>query len=129
MKKLLSQIIACSIGLWLATLFVSGVSVSILQNSAFFGVQLTAQWQIFLLLGISLGLLNYFVKPMLKLIALPLEIITLGLFTLVINMGLLWVLDKIFNELYISQAWSLLYTALIVWALNLIIQKILIKKD
>jgi len=40
------------------------------------------------ILGIILGLLNYFVKPILEVISLPLEIITLGLFTFVINIFL-----------------------------------------
>lgn len=35
--------------------------------------------------AIALGLLNFFVKPVLKLLTLPITILTLGLFLLVIN--------------------------------------------
>ena len=129
MKRLLSQVIAATLGLWLATLFVQGVIVRAYPRSNFFGFPLTAQWEIFLVLGIVLGLLNYFLKPLLKMLALPLEIITLGLFTIVINMALIWLLDKMFDELYVPFFLPLLYTTLIVWALNLIIQKILVKKE
>lgn len=128
MKKLLSQIVSATLGLWLATLFVQGVAVSAYADSSFFGIPLVSQWQVFLVLGIILGLLNYFVRPILKAITLPLEIITLGLFSLVINMGLIWFLDLMFTELYVPWMWPLLYTTLIVWALNLIIQKFLIKE-
>lgn len=127
MKKLLSQIAAAGLGLWLATMFLPEVSVNYFADSSFFGFPITAQWQMFLVLGIILGLLNYFLGPILKTIALPLEIITLGLFSLVINAGLLWFLDLIFEELTIPWMWPLIYTTLIIFGLNLVIKKILIK--
>lgn len=127
MKKLLSQIIAAAAGLWLATMFVPGVTVNAYPESNFFGIALTAQWQIFLFLGLVLGLLNYFVKPLLKTLSLPLEIITLGFFSLVINMGLIWILDLIFDELQTPWLYPLLYTTLIIWGINLILQIIFVK--
>ncbi|KKQ21533.1 MAG: hypothetical protein US35_C0022G0028 [Parcubacteria group bacterium GW2011_GWA2_37_10] len=127
MKKLLSQIVAASFGLWLATLFISGVKVRLLPDSNFFGVNITQQWQIFLTLGIILGLLNFFVKPVLKVLALPLEIITLGLFSIVISMAMIWIVTVIFKELTIPLFLPLFLTSLIIWALNLLIQKLIIK--
>ncbi len=121
MKRLFSQVVAAILGLWLATLFVPGVVIRTYPKSNFFGFPLTAQWEIFLVLGIVLGLLNYFLKPLLKTLALPLEIITLGLFTIVINMALLWLLDVMFDELYVPLLLPLLYTTLIIWGLNIII--------
>jgi putative membrane protein len=129
MRKLLSQIVAGSLGLWLAMLFVPGFIVRAYPDSNFFGFPLTAQWEIILVLGIVLGLLNYFLKPLLKILSLPLEIVTLGLFTVVINMGLLWLLDTMFDELHIPLFLPLLYTTLIIWVLNLIISKIITKHE
>lgn len=129
MKKLLSQIIAATIGLWVATLIVPSVIVRAYPESNFFGFPFTAQWQIFLVLGIVLGILNYYLKPLLKTLALPLEIITLGLFTIVIDMAIIWFLDLLFNELYVPLFLPLLYTTLIIWILNLIISKLLVKKE
>jgi len=129
MKKLLSQVVSAGLGLWLASMFVSGVVVTHYADSSFFGISLTEQWQMFLALGITLGLLNYFIAPILKALALPLEIVTFGLFTLVINGGLIWFLDLIFDEVRIPWMLPLLYTTLIIWALNLVIQKILIKNE
>src|SRR6476660_721175 len=37
-----------------------------------------------------LGLLNFFVKPILSILALPITFMTLGLFSLVINLIILW---------------------------------------
>lgn len=128
MKRLLSQVVSATLGLWLATLVVKGVIIRSYPGSNFFGIPLKAQWEIILVLGIVLGLLNYFLKPLLKTLALPLEVLTLGLFTIVINMGILWLLDKMFDELYIPLFLPLLYITLIIWGLNLIISFILIRK-
>ena len=127
MKRLLSQIIAAAVGLWLATLFVQGVMVKAYPGSNFFGFPLTQQWEIFLLLGVVLGLLNYFLRPLLKTLALPLEIITLGLFTIVIDMALIWLLDLMFDELSVPLFLPLLYTTLIIWGLNIIISFFIVK--
>lgn len=118
-KKLLSQMIAAAVGLWAASQFVPGVSVRLLPDSNFFGVRLTALWQVFLLLGIILGILNFFVKPVLNIIALPLRLITLGIFGFFINMALVWAVDVMFKELYAPWLWPLLWTTVIIWASNL----------
>lgn len=128
MNKLLSQIIAATIGLWLSTMFVPEVIIRTYPTSNFFGFTLTAQWQIFLVLGIALGLINYFLKPFLKALSLPLEIISLGLFAVIINMALIWLLDLIFSELTVPFFLPLLYTTLIIWILNIIISLFLRKK-
>jgi putative membrane protein len=121
--------VAAGAGLWLASLYVPGVKVISYSNSQFFGFNLTHSWQIFLLLGVFLGLLNYFLRPILKTLSLPLEIVTLGLFTIVIDMALIWLIDIIFDELKISLWLPLLYTALIIWILNIIINFFLTKHN
>lgn len=127
MKRLLSQIIAAALGLWLAMLYVPGVIIRAYPNSNFFGFALKQQWEVIVILGIVLGLLNYFLKPILKILSLPLEIITLGLFTIVINMGLIWILDQMFDELHVPLFLPLLYATLIIWGLNVILEFFLVK--
>ena len=129
MKKLLSQIISAGLGLWLAVLFVPGVSMALRPDTNFFGFALTSQWELFLVLGIVLGLLNYFVRPALDALALPLKIITLGLFSIVINMAMIWLLDLIFVEISIPLLWPLLYTSIIIWFLNFVIIKLIVKDN
>ncbi|MCX6720900.1 MAG: phage holin family protein [Candidatus Staskawiczbacteria bacterium] len=121
MKRLLSQIVAAALGLWLAMLYVPGVVIKAYPTSNFFGFPLTAQWEVILVLGIVLGLLNYFLRPILKTLALPLEIITLGLFTIIIDMGLIWLLETMFDELTVPFFLPLLYTTLVIWISNIII--------
>ena len=129
MKRLISQIVAAALGLWLATLFVPGVMIRAYPTSNFFGFSLTAPWEIILVLGVVLGLLNYFLRPILKTLTLPLQVVTLGLFTVVIDVAILWLLDLMFDELYIPLFLPLLYTALIIWGLNIIISFFIVKHE
>lgn len=128
-KKLLSQVVAATAGLWLAVLFVPGVIINIYPESNLFGINLTSQWQIFLVLGFVLGLINFFIKPVIKAITLPLRIISLGIFNLAINMAMIWLLDIMFDEISILLWLPLLETVLIIFALNFIVQKLIIKED
>ncbi len=119
-NKLISQIIASALGIFLAVHFVSGVSLSIVPGqSEIFSIPITETWQMFLVVGLILGLLNLFVKPILGLITLPLKILTLGFFSLVINMAMIWIVDVVFLELVINGLTSLFWTTIVVWGINL----------
>lgn len=121
MKRLISQIAAGIAGLWLADYLIKEVVVRLYPNSSFFGFKLTAEWQIFLILGTTLGLINFFLKPIINTITLPLRIITLGIFGILVSMGMIWLLDSMFQEFSAPWFYPLLWTTLIVWAINLII--------
>ena len=108
MSKLIFQIIAGILGLWLATKFVPGVEFS-------------GSLQALCLAGLVLGLINFFIKPILKLITLPIRILTLGLFSLVINIAIVWlVADVLFpGDLEIHGLLPLFFTTLIIWLVSL----------
>jgi putative membrane protein len=59
-------------------------------------------WQLYLIAGVILGVLNTFIKPILKVLGFPFIIITFGLFTLVINGVILLLLQKIISFLNIA---------------------------
>ena len=122
MNSLILQIIAGILGFFLATKFVPGVSLEILPGqSSLFGIEFTASWQILLLIGFALGLINFFIKPILKMITLPLRILTFGLFSLVINVGIIWTVDILFPELVISGIIPLFWTTVIIWGVSLLL--------
>jgi len=69
--------------------------------------------------GLVLGLINFFIRPILKIISAPLIILSLGLFTIVINMFLLWVLEYLVPELAITGFWSYFWGVLIISLVNI----------
>lgn len=55
--------------------------------------------------AILLGLINMFIKPLIILITLPLTILTLGAFILVINAGILMLIDNLVDGFKIKGFW------------------------
>jgi putative membrane protein len=56
-------------------------------------------WSGFVIVGISIGFLNNFIKPILKILSLPFIILTFGVFLIVINGLVLWLIEWVFAEL------------------------------
>jgi putative membrane protein len=71
------------------------------------------------LTALILGILNAFIRPILMLIALPLVILTLGLFTFVINALLLrlvaWFLPDFFH---VENFWAAFFGAAVIWIIS-----------
>jgi len=122
MERLFWQIIVGILGIYLGINFVPGVSVEIPpEGIIFLGMKLTAQWQVIVLIGIVLGLVNFFIKPIFKIVTLPLRILTFGLFGFVINMLMIWLVDIFFPELVISGIVPLFWLTIIVWVLSFLL--------
>ncbi len=102
--------------------FVPGVSLKIpAEGVIFLGMKLTQEWQVLVLVGVALGLVNFFIKPILKIVTLPLRILTFGLLGLVINMLLIWAVDIFFPELVIEGLAPLFWLTVIVWGINFLL--------
>ncbi len=69
--------------------------------------------------GLLLGLINFFIKPIVKLISAPLIALTLGLFIIAINIALLWLLEYFVPELTITGFWSYFWGVLIISLVNM----------
>ena len=55
-----------------------------------------------LLTALMLGLLNVFIRPLLIVLTLPLNVLTLGLFTFVINALLFWFAGSFIRGFYVT---------------------------
>ncbi|MDD4989729.1 MAG: phage holin family protein [Candidatus Pacebacteria bacterium] len=118
-KSLIGAIVASILGLYLATLLVPGVYID------GHGTQF---WKALALAGLVLGLLHFFVKPIIDLITLPLRLLTLGLIGILINIAIVEVVDILFPSLHIKGFLALFFTSLIVWGVDVLISFIFKKK-
>ena len=73
----------------------------------------------YLIAGTILGLLNLIVRPILKVIAFPIILLTLGLFTIVINALLIWGAGQLTGYISFDNYYSLLWATLIVAIVNI----------
>ncbi len=63
------------------------------------GIQREGDWVTLLLVALVFGVLNAIIRPILALLSCPLQILTLGLFTLVLNAGMLMLTSAISQSL------------------------------
>jgi uncharacterized membrane protein YvlD (DUF360 family) len=79
-----------------------------------------------LLVGLTVGLLIFFIRPLLSLITLPLRIITLNLFSIVIMMFLIFLVDCLFpaDMFEIFGIQNYFYATLMVWGSEKILSMI-----
>ena len=53
------------------------------------GLSFDGDWWWWLIFGLAIGVINSTIKPIAKLLTIPIRVVTLGLFTLAINVGLM----------------------------------------
>ena len=72
-----------------------------------------------------LGIINTFLRPVLILLTLPINILTFGLFTLVINGLVFYLAGNIVEGFYIADFWSAFWGALIFSLINILITSLI----
>ncbi len=82
------------------------------------GIEFEGNWMSLLWLALIFGLLNALVRPLLKFLTCPLIILTLGLFTIVINTIMLmltsWIGQSFNLGLSVDGFWSALLGSLVI---------------
>jgi len=106
MRKFIIQILSNAVAIYLAAWLIRGFDFS-------------GDWITLILTGFVLGLINFFIRPILKFISFPLIILSLGLFTIVINMILLGIADWLILELTIDGLWPLFWGVIVISIVNL----------
>ena len=71
------------------------------------------------------GILNTFLKPLFILLTLPINILSLGLFTFVINAIMLGLTSAFLDGFYVAGFWSALAGAIVISIVSMILNKVL----
>jgi putative membrane protein len=108
----LIRLLVNAAALWVATRLVPGVS--------FDGGALP-----FLGVALVFGVVNAFIRPLLKILTFPLILVTLGLFALVVNGLMLWLTSSLSASLglgfHVSGFWAAFWGAIVVSVTSLIL--------
>ena len=89
-----------ALGLWLATAWVQGVSIDTPAT--------------LILAGILLGVVNSIIRPIAILLTLPMTILTLGLFLLVINAGMVALVAWMLPGMHVTSFGAAFWTSILV---------------
>ncbi|MBI4085820.1 MAG: phage holin family protein [Candidatus Liptonbacteria bacterium] len=106
-SKILVALIGNIIGLVVAEYFVAGFDLNI-------------GYRELLALGVALTVLNLVLKPVIKLFFGPIIILTLGISLILVNAVILYILDIFSKNLTIESVTALIYSSLIVGAVNFV---------
>ncbi|MEV4559502.1 phage holin family protein [Kitasatospora sp. NPDC049285] len=119
MKNFVIKTLINAAAIWVAAWIVTGITLS--------GRDWQQKTVTVLAVALIFGVVNFLVKPLVKLFSLPLFVLTLGLITFVINALMLWLTswasDKLDLDFHVEGFWPALLGALIIsvvsWGLNL----------
>lgn len=110
--KILVRLMINAAALWVAVRLVPGVSF-------------TGNWRLLLVVALVFGILNALLKPLLMILTLPFLLITLGLFTFVLNAFLLWTTSALSGAMglgfHVEGFWAAFLGALVVSAVSLVL--------
>ena len=103
---------------WFIRWVVMTVAIMIVAKT-FRGLNVIGWWDAFLS-AVLLSVVNAFIRPVVVVLTLPINIMTLGLFTLVINAVLLLLVDAILPGLRVSGFWSAVVASLFIGVLSFV---------
>ncbi len=95
-----------ALGLWVSSAHVPGVRID--GPSTLF------------LAGILLGVVNAIVRPIAVFLTLPMTVVTLGLFLLVINAGMVGLVAWMLPGMHVAGFWAAFWTSVIVSVVSMI---------
>ena len=95
-----------ALGLWLATYWVHGIRI---DNAA-----------TLVLAGLLLGVVNAIVRPILFILTLPVTILTLGIFLLILNAGMVALVAWFVPGFHLADFRAAFLTWLIVWVVGVL---------
>lgn len=84
-------------------------------------------WYAAFIAALVLGLVNALIRPIILLLTLPVNILTLGLFTLVINALMLWLVSSIVKGFELQGFAPAFWGALILWLIGWLVNSSLKK--
>ncbi|GAA0965770.1 phage holin family protein [Frigoribacterium faeni] len=132
MTRFIVRLLVNAVALWLTTLIVSGVSVDAYGTGGTTETVLT-----YLLVALIFGIVNGVVGTVIRVVAFPLYVLTLGLVSLIVN-GLLlgivaWISGLIGFGLDIDGFWwgvlGALVLAILAWLIGIVIRPIVESGD
>ncbi len=96
---LLIRLVVNAVALWVVTLVVPGITTTGPTG--------------LIIAALILGVVNAILRPILVVLSLPLELLTLGLFTLVINALLFWLVGALHVGLNVAGFWPAFWGAIV----------------
>ncbi|APX02175.1 MULTISPECIES: phage holin family protein [unclassified Arthrobacter] len=136
MRSFIMRVIINGLALWIASWLLPGLDISttaateaVAKTGVSQGTDAAGIVLAYLFIGLIFGLVNAFVRPVVSFLALPITILTLGLFTVVINAAMLYLTSWISSYTPVqftidSFFWTAVLAAIIITIISLVADRV-----
>jgi putative membrane protein len=111
--RFLVRWLVCSLGLWIAA--------GLLNSHLTYNDRL----QVIIVAGLVLAIINAILRPIIIILSLPAILLTLGLFMVVINGFMVFLVSKLYTRLHITSFWTAILAGVIIGFVNYLVSAIL----
>jgi putative membrane protein len=115
--RFLVRWLVCTLGLWIA--------------AALLGSHLTynSKLHVVLIAGLVLAVINAVIRPVIVILSLPAILFSLGLFMIVINGFMVFLVSKLYTPLHITNFWAAILAGMIIGLVNYLVTAILESRE
>lgn len=115
-RKFILRWLVNFLGLWAAAVLMNG------------SIEYGDKFTILIVAALIFSLVNAFIRPLVVLLSLPAIVITLGLFTFVVNAFMLYLVTLIYPSFHLRSFWTAVVAAIIIWIVNYLLTDLLESK-
>ncbi len=132
MRSFIVRVLINGLALWIASWILPGLDISttattnaVAESGVTQGTDAAGITLAYLFVGLIFGVVNAFVRPLVSFLSLPITILTLGLFTIVINAAMLYLTSWISSYTPVrftidSFFWTAVLAAIIISVISLV---------
>lgn len=101
------------LGLWAAAELMTG------------SIDYNDKLRVLVVAALIFSIVNAVIRPIVVLLSLPAIVLTLGLFTLVVNAFMLYLVTKIYPAFQLRSFWTAVLATIIIWVVNYLLTELL----
>ena len=114
LPRFLLRWLVCSLGLWIAA--------GLLGNGA---ISFDSKLRTVIIAGLVLAVVNFIIRPIVVLAALPAILLSLGLFMVIINGFMVFLASKFYHPLHVTNFWAAIFAGVVIGFVNYLVSAIL----
>lgn len=136
MRSFIVRVLINGLALWIASWILPGLDITtsatteaVANTGVTLGTETIGIVVAYLFIGLIFGLVNAFVRPLVSFLSLPITLLTLGLFTIVINAAMLYLTSWLSSYTPVhftidSFFWTAVLAAIIITLISLVAARV-----
>jgi putative membrane protein len=113
LRKFILRWLVNFLGLWAAAELMTG------------SIDYGEKFSVLVIAALIFSLVNAIIRPLIIILSLPAIVLTLGLFTLIINAFMLYLVTKIYPAFHLRSFWTAVVATVIIWIVNYLLTDLL----